>query len=136
MFKVPERFRVRTGPYRSDASYGNNGAFSVRIKSSKRSLIVQASDGAGWEHVSVSINGTLQCPTWDMMCEVKDLFWDSSDLVVQFHPPKENHVSYHPGCLHLWRKFDSNEYIEIPQEALIGPAGSDRQIHKGQRRKR
>ena len=30
-FSVPEKFRIRAGRYGSDASYGNNGAFEVRL---------------------------------------------------------------------------------------------------------
>lgn len=29
MFKVPEKFRIKDGPFGSDESFGNNGAFSI-----------------------------------------------------------------------------------------------------------
>ena len=102
MFKVPEKFRVRTGDMRSDAGYGNNGLFNIRSLKFKRSLRCIVSDGEGWEHVSVSCYD--RCPTWEEMAHVKNLFWDDDDFVVQMHPPKSDYVNNHPYCLHLWRK--------------------------------
>jgi hypothetical protein len=77
-----------------------------------------ASDGEGWEHVSVTARkGT---PTWEEMARVKKSFWDESDFVVQMHPPKEDYINNHPGCLHLWRKAGTNEYCERPASILVG----------------
>lgn len=56
-----------------------------------------------WEHVSISLIGFHQCPTWDQMCFIKNLFWEEEETVVQFHPPKSEHVNNHPYCLHLWK---------------------------------
>lgn len=116
-FKVPEKFRVTSGRMRSDSSYGNNGAFEVTVKTScKQSMYVIASDGMGWEHVSVSRKD--RCPTWEEMCKVKELFWDEEDTVLQFHPPKSEYVNNHPFCLHMWRKIGEN--IETPFKHLVG----------------
>ena len=52
------------------------------------------------------------------MCFIKDLFWDSEDTVIQFHPPKSEYVNSHKYCLHLWRKKDTN--IETPPKFLVG----------------
>lgn len=58
--------------------------------------------GGGWEHVSVApFNGNN--PTWDDMCFIKDLFWEETDCVVQYHPPKSDYVNVKENCLHLWR---------------------------------
>lgn len=70
----------------------------------KRRLRLCASDGGGWEHVSVSVVGSLEAPSWDEMCFVKRLFWADDEGAVQYHPPKSAYVDNHPGCLHLWRK--------------------------------
>jgi hypothetical protein len=58
----------------------------------------------GWEHVSVSLSrvGKARVPNWEEMCWVKNLFWDPEDCVVQFHPPKSEHVNNY-RVLHLWR---------------------------------
>lgn len=70
----------------------------------RRSINLIASDGeaTGWDHVSVSV-GSKSPPTWAEMCFVKDLFWDETECVVQFHPPKSDYVNIHPGVLHLWK---------------------------------
>lgn len=114
-FHVPERLRILNGPQASDASYGNNGAFVIpaSIGSKRAPIFAIASDGEGWEHVSVSTKH--RPPTWDEMCFVKDLFWDGEDCVIQFHPPRSDYVNMHPHCLHLWRPTG----IEIPRPPSI-----------------
>lgn len=83
-FHVPNKYRIRTGRIGSDDSIGNAGAFEIKLKYGQTVFVI-ASDGAGWEHVSVSRRD--RCPTWDEMCQVKAMFWDEDDCVVQFHPP-------------------------------------------------
>lgn len=97
MFHVPEKFRLTQY---SSKDEGNNGVFVAKLKHGQHVQIV-ASDGMGWEHVSVSRKD--RCPTWEEMCQVKELFWDDGDCVVQYHPPKSEYVNNHPFCLHLWR---------------------------------
>lgn len=115
-FKVPEKLRVKHGPMASDSSLGNNGAFIVKSLKFRFPLSVIASDGYGWEHVSVST--PIHAPSWDEMCAVKSLFWDDEDCVVQFHPPKSEYVNQHPFCLHLWRKVGAE--FETPPSILVG----------------
>ncbi len=83
------------------------GVNGHRIPFGKQELEVLASiDQAGdkrWEHVSVVVMGSDKCPDWDMMCFVKQLFWDPEDVVIQIHPKKSSYVNLHNGCLHLWR---------------------------------
>ena len=98
-FKVPHRFRIRTGLRGSRDADGNNGAFRIKLNSGVAFTI--ASDGLGWEHVSVSF--VDHTPRWDDMCEVKDMFWGIEDCVVQYHPPKSVYGNAHEYCLHLWR---------------------------------
>ena len=62
---------------------------------------VQADAQTEWEHVSVSLPD--RCPTWDEMCFIKDLFWNSDECVVQYHPPKSDYVNVAKNCLHLWK---------------------------------
>lgn len=117
MFHVPEKCRVKSGPFRSDESYGNNGMFTVKRAVGSRVLLCVASDGMEWEHVSVSLDN--RCPTWDEMCHIKGIFWDSDDLVVQMHPPKSDYVNRHKFCLHLWRKAGTNDFCERPPTIMI-----------------
>lgn len=116
MFKVPNQYRVKEGFMGSDDSYGNCGLFIFFQDVFQVSCI--ASDGEGWEHVSVSV-AKAECPDWNLMCIVKDLFWDAEDCVVQYHPPKSQYVNCHKYVLHLWRKtgFD----FPVPDPILVGP---------------
>lgn len=118
-FHVPNQHRVTTGHMATTNADGNNGQFWISSLKLKRALFVQASDGAGWEHVSVSVYN--RTPTWAEMQYVKDLFWDSDDVVVQFHPPRSEYVNCHPYCLHMWRKAGSNDFCERPPAILVGP---------------
>lgn len=102
-FTVPNALRVRSGPAGTTDDYGNNGVFVLPHPNrlSKLKLLCLASDGAGWEHVSVSL--PTRCPTWGEMCYVKMVFWGHDDTVLQYHPPPKEYVNNHPHCLHLWR---------------------------------
>jgi hypothetical protein len=116
MFKVPEKFRLRNHPHlASDSSFGNNGFFVIpHPKILNYSFNCMASDGEGWEHVSISLSSTVRkverCPTWEEMCYIKSVFWTDEDTVLQYHPKKSDYVNMHPYCLHLWRPTE----VEIP----------------------
>jgi len=114
--KVPERFRILTGLMASDESDGNNGAFLVVVQPFAQRLYVMASDGCGWEHVSVSRRD--RDPTWLEMCAVKDLFWNEDECVVQYHPPRHAYVNNHRHCLHMWRPTEGA--LPLPPGMLVG----------------
>lgn len=114
-FHVPNKFRVRTGRIASTNNFGNNGAFEVRLLHGQTVFVI-ASDGAGWEHVSVSRRD--RCPTWDEMCQIKSLFWDDDDCIVQYHPPRSEYISNHPYCLHLWRQIGIE--FPVPPSIFVG----------------
>lgn len=120
-FHVPEAFRIVTGPMGSDTSFGNNGAFLVPYTHSRVTLMIIASDGFGWEHVSASLAN--RCPTWDEMCFLKDTFWDGDDLVVQYHPPRSEYVNNHPYCLHMWRPVEA--IVPLPPIDMVGEKDRD-----------
>lgn len=115
MFKVPEEKRLKTGNMKSTAADGNNGIFHIHLGPMSFAFCI-ASDEL-WEHVSVTIHneGKIVMPTWDQMCKIKNLFWDDTDTVVQYHPAKEDYVNRHPKCLHLWRPVDG-EFPKPPKE--------------------
>ena len=94
---------------------GNNGFFVFHRDGVTFHCI--ASDGMGWEHVSVTLN-KKRTPTWDEMCMLKNLFWDEDDCVVQYHPPKSEYVNNHPHCLHLWRPIGVE--LPRPQKIMVG----------------
>lgn len=110
MFHVPEKYRIA-----GKKSYGNNGQFEFKFQG--KNIFTQASDGAGWEHVSVSIN-RKKVPNWAIMCYVKNLFWDKEDTVIQYHPAESDYVNYHAYVLHLWRPIDQD--FPKPPPILVG----------------
>ena len=112
--KTPNEYRLKEGIMASDDSYGNNGCFIIPFESYE--LTVIASDGEGWEHVSVSLNN--RCPNWKEMCFIKSLFWDENECVVQYHPPEGEYVNNHDNCLHLWKHTDKE--FPLPPSILVG----------------
>lgn len=116
MFHVPNSDRIRFGPAGTDDSWGNNGAFKVTL--GKTWFYVIASDGHGWEHVSVSHRSRV--PSWEEMCKIKALFWDAEDVVMQLHPRASEYVNNHAFCLHLWRPATGD--IPTPPAWMVGDA--------------
>ena len=111
-----EQHRIKdAGPRSSDARYGNNGAFAIPYNGS--ALVALASDGEGWDHVSVRVDlssGLQRIPTWEEMCYVKSLFFKRDETVVQYHPTESSYVNNHPCVLHLWRPQD----VEVPMPPM------------------
>jgi hypothetical protein len=110
MFSAPEEYRIKNaGRMSTTKKNGNNGLFVVG------KLNVLCSDGGGWDHVSVSL--PYRTPTWDEMCEIKDLFWSTDETVVQFHPRYKEYVNKHEHRLHLWR--DQNLVVSLPPTEFV-----------------
>lgn len=122
MFRVPEQHRIKDGPYGSTADYGNKGAFRFELGGFR--FIVVASDGEGWEHVSVHCIGRKHArgdrsPTWGEMSKIKDMFWGRDDLVVQYMVPGTDHINRHEHTLHMWRKAGTNDFCQRPPSILV-----------------
>ena len=116
MFHVPNQYRVREHKILgSNNEAGNNGFFMFAWRGYH--IRVQASDGFGWEHCSVTINRN-HTPSWEIMSLVKALFWDAEDCIIQYHPPESKYINMHPHCLHLWRK--TGYEFPLPDGILIG----------------
>lgn len=96
---------------------GKNGIFKVFVDG--RSFFCIASNGGGWEHVSVSPCNRKRktCPTWEEMCAIKNMFFEDDEAVVQYHPPKSDYVNNYPYCLHLWRP--ANQEIPRPPKLFV-----------------
>jgi hypothetical protein len=108
---------IRTFPNCYGKPGEQGGAFEWYSPTSPKEVLrVIASDGLGWDHVSVSL--VDRCPTWDEMCFIKDQFWTEEECVIQFHPPKSEYVNCHPFCLHLWKK--QGESIQTPPSVMVG----------------
>lgn len=112
------KHRITKGFFESSKQDGFNGMFEFSVPGRNVPVRCICSNGEGWQHVSVSQRGSKNPPTWDVMCAIKDLFWEPEDWVVQFHPAKSEYVNNHPGCLHLWRPL--KEKMPTPEWWLVG----------------
>lgn len=122
--KLPENVeagRVRRGDWASNPHDPRGGAFHFALRAGQRVLVI-ASPGPEWEHVSVSMTGRSvrkRLPTWREMCEIKAIFWSSAEAVVQYHPTAAEYVDYFEA-LHLWRPLQAE--LPTPPPSLVGPA--------------
>lgn len=97
--------RVRSGEMRSTDNDGHTGCFVIiGPKGAMLRIMSNGNDGSKWEHVSVSLDH--RPPNWTEMCFVKELFFEDTECVVQYHPARAAHINIHPHCLHLWRPVD------------------------------
>lgn len=91
-----------------------NGAFKIPYLGKTYTII--ASNGLGWEHVSISL--PKEVPSWKAMCKMKDLFFHEEETVMQLHPPKSEYINNHKYCLHLWKPIGTE--IPMPPSAMVG----------------
>lgn len=77
----------------------------ITLNNGHKGTFVMGRDENGMEHVSVQLQRKL--PTWEEMCEIKDIFWEDEEEVVQIHPKKSEYVNI-TEALHLWRPKDGD----------------------------
>ncbi len=94
------------------------GAFVVPSAIDKARLMIVASSGMGWDHVSVSRSN--RCPNWPEMDQVRHLFFEEDETVMQLHIPAADNINMHPNCLHLWRPH--KQEIPRPPSEMVGPS--------------
>jgi hypothetical protein len=115
-----DKFRVIAGMFASSWEDGFNGFFLVPVNGEWLKVI--ASNGMGWEHVSVSKrDNPNRVPNHDHLCRIKQLFWGDDVWVTHFYPPKSEYVNNHAGCLHLWRP--THQTMPTPPSELTGYKG-------------
>lgn len=88
----------------------------LKLRSGKMCTVIASID-YGWEHVSIAPLNHHVTPSWDGMCEVKDMFWGEDECVVEYHPPKSEYVNSMPNCLHLWKPIDKE--LAVPPKYLV-----------------
>lgn len=91
------------------------GAFVLLSPIDRRQLRVIASNGDGWDHVSVSLSN--RCPRWQEMEFIKRTFFLPDEVAMQLHVRPDDHISHHPFCLHLWRPHVGA--IPLPPSAMV-----------------
>lgn len=111
----------------------HGGVWQVRSVTDGRALNIIASNGFGWDHVSVSRNDK-RCPNWLEMEQVKRMFFLPHETCWQYHPALDQYVDgTNPGgralyTLHIWRS--QALAMPLPPRFLIGgmtPAEADTQ---------
>jgi hypothetical protein len=101
--------------------YGGSdaGVFCFTSPCDRRTeLRVIASNGEGWDHVSVST--ARRCPNWEEMEHIKRIFFKRDEAAMQLHVPENDHISHHPYTLHIWRPHVGA--IPLPPAIMVGPA--------------
>lgn len=111
-----ELCRVVKGALGSDGSYGPNGVFIIPFNK-KIKLYIIASNNYDWDHVSVSVAIKQRTPTWAEMCFVKDIFFEPNEVAIQYHPPWDRYINYHPFVLHMWRP--QRKDLPYPPEIFV-----------------
>lgn len=110
-------FRMREKEVRFFGVEGDsgNGAFHINSRIDGRQMLVLASNGLEWDHVSVSKHN--RPPLWADMCLIKDLFFHPEETVMQLHVSQSDWINNISTCLHLWRP--QNLTIPRPQEKWL-----------------
>lgn len=103
--------------YGSAGDHGN-GVFNIASPVDGANLRVIASDGGGWDHVSVSRRN--RCPNWAEMDFIKRVFLMPDEVAMQLHVAESDHLSLHPYCLHIWRPNDGRS-IPLPSPIMVAP---------------
>lgn len=49
---------------------------------------VIASNGGGWDHVSIVPLHHKRMPDWSVMCQLKDLCFNDDETAIEYHPKK------------------------------------------------
>lgn len=97
------------------------GVFDIPFTATGARLRCVASNGGGWDHVSVSLPN--RCPNWPEMEHVKRSFFCAHETAMQLHVPTKDHISCHPYCLHIWRPH--NMEIPLPPPIMVAPPSHD-----------
>ena len=99
--------RVQT---RSKVLNGCQGYLRLRCGKQRTFVYCATMDmynGETYEHASVIVaNSRTKTPTWEEMCEVKDIFWKPDEEVHEVHPAANDYLHGVGGLenvLHLWR---------------------------------
>lgn len=114
-----DRWRDRSGhvfDYYGGIGDETCGVFNLPSPIDQVSMHIVASQGEGWDHVSVSRSN--RCPNWIEMEHVKRLFFAPNEVAMQLHVAAADHLSVHAYCLHIWRPNDGRE-IPLPPKMMV-----------------
>lgn len=98
---------------------GFDGGMGEFVRGTQKGMTVIWSWGGGWEHVSM--DGKKRMPTWDEMCDLKDMLFMENECCAQYHPPKSEYVNNIPYCLHIWKPIEQySGILPIPPSLFVG----------------
>lgn len=101
---------------------GFDGGMGIFTKGNIKGMTVIWSYAGGWEHISM--DGKSRMPTWEEMCQLKDMFFKDDECCVQYHPPKSEYVNNIPYCLHIWKPIEKySGILPIPPSLFVGVKG-------------
>lgn len=75
----------------------------IKLSDSGTCTVIWCDNEDGNEHVSVSPKHKYNIPTWEDMCQLKEVFFDEEEEVYQIHPKHSQYVNLKNNCLHLWK---------------------------------
>ena len=98
---------------------GFDGGAGIFTSGPQKNMTVIWSYGGGWEHISM--DGKTRTPTWEEMCNLKDMFFHDDECCVQYHPPKSEYVNNAEYCLHIWKPIEKfRGKLPMPDSLLVG----------------
>lgn len=60
------------------------------------------------EHASIACFDHSHIPSWEEMCECKNIIWKDEEECYQVFPKKSQYVNLMKNCMHIWRDKDAN----------------------------
>lgn len=110
----------------------HSGSFLYPMENDKNAFIISTKDRRGWNHVSIHLQNDLgECitkvPSHEDMQVIRNLFFNSEDLVQEFHPEKKDYINNHSYTLHLWES--TEEKVEKPNSNILSKNTPSRIIH-------
>lgn len=91
------------------------GSATITLPSGFCGSVFWGRDEGGWEHVSMASYRRHKMPTWQDMCDLKDVFFGPDEEAVQIHPVESEYVhgvgtlaNRIGNVMHLWRPKDGN----------------------------
>ena len=100
--EIMDNPNVRTTACKSGVLLG----FVILQKSGKPldySLIIDDNKVGRIEHASINCLVHNHLPTWEELCELKDIVWFDEEECYQVFPKKSQYVNFAKNCMHIWR---------------------------------
>lgn len=94
----------------------------IKLTDAGTCSVVWSEDENGWEHVSISPKKQFKIPTWNDMCQVKEIFFNDDEEVLQLHPKKSQYVNLQENCLHLWKP-KGLDIMDVLDAAIVERSG-------------